>query len=407
MANYVSKFEIDTGNNTVEIELREPDYINAEEYGAIADGVTDCTEAINKAILAAEVHPFKKRVILPHKDTRYVVNGSISLKSGVILDGCGSILYRNDDNDLPLIETSLIAGIGSEISEAVVRNLTITEALNISTKASAIVLYSCFNCIIEKVTIVSWRGVGVYTMNASKCIIRNSRFMSIKGAQAVGLDWDEYDEYYDDIHAYNTVENCYFNFIDLDAVICNDTYSRIINNDMSYCGMDVSSAAGAIGACGIWSFGAQVGDGAFIYGNDIHDCTESGIAMNSANNVQISNNKCYNHKLAGIYTSGSGVSINGNIVYNNGNSTTTLNPTVWRKSGIAILAGASKVTVTGNICFDDRGDAATQTYGIDLLDNISLVVVSGNIMQPSKDGNIASAIASGGSEKVLYAGLNQ
>ncbi len=63
------------------------------EFGAIGDGVTDCTEAVQKAFDAAR--DCKGKIVVP--PGRYAVKGDLKLRGeGVSLVGCSAWSYRND-----------------------------------------------------------------------------------------------------------------------------------------------------------------------------------------------------------------------------------------------------------------------------------------------------------------------
>lgn len=99
IANYsalFAEFQIRLAN--VESKVAElSTYVTPEMFGAVGDGVTDDTEAIQEAINNAKA---TKLFVVKFASKTYLCTDTINMAEGVILEGVNSIVWNNDNSTI-------------------------------------------------------------------------------------------------------------------------------------------------------------------------------------------------------------------------------------------------------------------------------------------------------------------
>jgi putative cofactor-binding repeat protein len=144
--------------------------VNPLDFGAMGDGATDDTAALNAAAIAAT----GKVLALPAGT--YVVSSVISLFSGTVVRGAGSTTVIS----LASGDISAFQALGQ--SGVTVSDLKIFASRTGTTAYKAGILFqACTNSLVENVEMdgLSWAGVFLY--NTSNTTVRDSRFYGWRG----------------------------------------------------------------------------------------------------------------------------------------------------------------------------------------------------------------------------------
>lgn len=315
-------------------------FVNVQEYGAIGDGITDDTAAIQAAINASA-----NRTIYVPAGT-YLISDTLTFNAKpCIFEGAavktdnnnnttadgGSVLYLKDSTNKDLILVTDTSG--GRQGNVLIRHLVLEGNKTNNSSGNGIVIDSVRLVTIEKCRIRRFKESGIHTLatysanGVNICIIQNNEIL------------------------YNDSRG-------IRGTVLGDSF--ILGN--------------SIGVSG--SQGITVSGGVQISNNHVYLSGANGIAI-AGNGSVVLNNRVANSTQDGINISGATHSIVvGNTVENNNQGATS-------KSGISI-ATSTNLIVVGNNCFDDQG-SPTQTYGIEVKDTTSTGVIqnnhgSGNVM---------------------------
>lgn len=373
--------------------------INVKEFGAVGNGISDDTAAINNAIETAK-SSLIKTVYFPAGE--YKVSSTLFYynKLTFVGDGVESTTIKADKNfysDLFYIRLyyGIIAPKEKYQNNFTIKDLTINgNRDNQNIPVFGIFGYWSDRTTVSNVNVIDVNGIGVGFAGSTNSLVENTNVRD-SGATLPGL-WCGIDNRTD----VGGVENVMFDHVssinsDLDGIILNCPNSTIQNSRFDNNGLNKGDS-GALGAGAIYN--DENYKNVRILNNYIGKSTEFGINMVLTDSF-ISNNTIENQNLAGIYLrpgtgeSSKGVTITGNFIRNNAISDTMV--AAYPKSGIA-LDKSSNITITGNIITDDR-NVKKQRYGIEQFDSVGVsnnIAISGNVLSPNLTGaeNVTSKI---------------
>lgn len=336
------------------------DVVSVKDFGAVGDGVTDDTAAINAALSAAAA--VQRAVFMPAGT--YLVSGVLAVPSGITLYGAGwnTVIKRKDNTSYsPIVSLASFSHL---------RDLCIDgNAANQTVIAYAVLGYRVEHARVTNVKVYNNYGIGVGWSESADCVCTRVTVDGCKAnlpgfwnsRQTVGSFWMDGRHRYIDCVSINN---------QLDGLILNTPNNTIIGG--RYCKNGYGGSYGAaLGAGGIYTEDGAVQDGLTIIGANCSDNTEQGINV-SANNAVIIGNTCNGNQLTGILLKGgTGLKCIGNTCNENGWYTGSSNPNVWLRAGITISPDVSHSVVANNTCVDRRGASATQEHGIRFGNNIS------------------------------------
>jgi len=343
--------------------------VKSAPYNATGDGVTIDDSAIQSALNAAGTLATsigRANVYIP--SGTYILSNYIDIPSNVTVFGAGIATILKKSSNISRISNLAIRNVLN--SNVYIADLKVDGNKSFANVANqdnyGILTYLSNNIIVDNVLVSNVYGIGLgfsdSTHNLAKNVkvensgnVKSGLWNGASNSGAVG------NHYY---------INCESTNNDLDGFIFgtsgNYVYGgRFYNNGK----VTYPSLGGALGAAGIYgNYSANIGNivivDAVCFGN-----SESGIDLR-AENVIITRCVTYNNGLTGIRTEGfsNNITVANCIVYNNGaNTSISINPQYWSKSGIA-FDGTSNLYIIDNYIGDTRqGNAKTQKYGIEFM----------------------------------------
>jgi len=347
--------------------------VNAKSYGALGDGSTDDSAAIQAALNSSF-----GTVFLP--PGTYICGARIDIPVNKALQG-----YAKSNTILKRKAAANIDAIVRLSSGGSIRSLTVDgNHPNIGSASNhcyGILSYSNNDIGLRDLVVRDTYGIGV-GLNYIKGAIINSVNVLTTANYQPGF-WVSNSKSV-------TMADCLAASNALDGLLfTNVTSLRVGGCKFNSNGLSLPLGSGALGAGGIYC--ASSATDVIISDTEASYNTEDGINV-LANNITVS--RCYLHdnNLSGvILRTSSNVNVCDSTILNNGNSTNVSNPGVWGKSGIC-LDGVSQANIVGNIIEDNRVDK-TQKYGVEELTNAtsSNVVCIGNLMSNNKLGEASGA----------------
>lgn len=328
---------------------------NVLDYGAVGDGVTNDTTAIQAALTAAT----GGNLFIP--PGTYLISGSgITIPSNITISAYGATFKASSTPTVDLLK-------GVSKTNIVIEGLTING--NDYTVATNIGLLAFQN------------GTNITIRDCS--IVKFDRFgFILNGGSHVNV----LDCYFDKTTAAATQNQAILVSSSANPV----TDVQITGNILLRSGMDVSMSRSFICNNNIrnWKFGAGITTeqdstctSLFINGNycsggtgtDVNGFNCGGIE-NWAAFSTISNNYCVDNSGSGIDQGGKQCTVTGNLCVNNGRT---------GGSGISMRYGtatynSTRSTVTGNVAYDSNGASATQLYGIEEQSSLQYMTYIGN-----------------------------
>lgn len=381
-----------------------PGIYNVRNYGAVGDGVTDDTDAFNRAIIAAEGGPPGSQVVTPAGT--YYISRTLDI-SGVLLNGLPAGGWAGDSTPLPRIVvnnrftngpvikargSSSVNGLAFEMPQPAgsayvagpivlisggggvhLTNLRMTSPyMGISTDTNV----NTGRVQIENVFIVNPRKAGVYlTRSFDVSTIRN-------------------------VHIWNNNENYTFNNATGFALARNDEvrldHCSVVALYQAYQFIYETYPDGAAGNA--WAGMADC----------MSDSCQFGILVNSVKTLRVTGGSFWNHwrcvDVEGpghVIVSGADLQSNGDCaVVVNGGDSYTMTGCALRKSGTqwssvykARLSGGASALVA-NCTFDNTSS------GITIGSSMTNFIVTGNIFQPSPYTAINN-MAGTGAQKIV------
>jgi hypothetical protein len=344
--------------------------VNAKSYGATGNGVTDDSTALQAALNSS----FGSVYLEPGT---YICASRIDVPANKVLLGASksnTIIKRKAgaSNDV----------IVRVLSGANIRSITVDgNYSNIGTASNhcyGVLAYSNTNGVIQDIVVKDTYGIGVGINYSDRIALSNvDVYSTSKNQPGFWIANSKNVVVIDCLAASNALDGLLFS----SAIGLRIQGCRFNSN-----GLSLPVGAGALGAAGIYC--ASSSSNVTISDTEASFNTEDGINI-AANNVVVSSCYLHDNQLSGIvFRESSNVNIADNIIMNNGNNSTLLNPSVWGKSGIC-LDGVVQANVVGNIVEDNR-ITKTQKYGVEELTNASSsnVVCIGNQMSNNLLGQV-------------------
>lgn len=413
---------------------------NVKDYGALGDGATDDTSAINDAITACNAAG--GGIVTIPEGTYIIGSGGVVLKSNVILRGVG---YSSSLKLKDATTANVIYYPGSQISRAGIEYLQVDG--NKSGQSNGVdleqygVAVNGSDCWMDHVWIHDtqrsatfltgprWDISHVYVKDAGKAGAGGSiigRSGIVLGDSVATTSSRVHDCFVDTVLEHgiklydgttdSSVENClvtgsgdrgiYIEGGDSVSVIGNQCYSNAV------CGIFIGASGHAGNDCVVSGntirnttghgilLTAQAGG--VVSGNSVNGSSQYGIYATDSSRVTVSGNECHGNGTSGGYAGislyqSSNCSITGNVSSNNGT-------TGSRGYGIYTWDGGTASinnVISGNRCFDTAsGTSKKQAYGVLTANSSDYVVLAGNDLS----GNFTAAYSLTGSNNTIDTG---
>ncbi len=357
--------------------------VSVRDYGAVGDGTTDDTNAIQSAITAAG----NNGIVLGAKGDTYLISSS-----GVSISSLTSLKMLGNGAKIKIgsVATQAPAGLGSTAIFLDSCTNVVFSGWDIDGNAIAsniIGVKGCTDCEVSFNRINSGGLSGViFALNNTRSRYLFNRVSTTTGAaRGMWLGNFNTSQMETDMQVIgNTVTGC-----PATGIVCASVGGRISNNHVSA----LTAGSGIIfgGGNGFSSkYLTITGNTCRGIGTNGHGIQSDVIYSTSADvpiGIVISNNICELNEGDGIFcTYLNGGAITGNVCINNNAG--------GSGSGHGIdIDEAEEVTVSGNYCCDTRsGGSRTQSNGINVIANIG----TGNIKNLSISGNICHNNATSG-----------
>lgn len=375
---------------------------NVKNYGALGNGSTDDTAAIQAAIAAA---PTSGAIMyFPHGV--YIAGPIYLTKSNLVFI-----------SDSPATELKLKNGSNADFITIAANDITFKNMVINGNNANNSTLGCCLvpfgddikitNCEIKDAV-----AFGIYGVDGERLYIENNY---IHGCGNIGVLIGVAGYTYSNVYIKNNTlasNGCH-------GICVGNGATAIATNVVIEGNNSINNGSLAAGGGGIWAVAgadkvkiignnclANHGDNIGIEGSTnvivannessaatgpTADPVNSGVAISAgATGIVVSGNRCENNSAAGIIVRGSSskVTITGNQCVNNSQQT------AGDFHGIQIdtisppdVGSGSKITITGNVCYDDQA-TKTQGYGLKIDSNAFDVIAQGNMLQGNKDGSV-------------------
>jgi parallel beta-helix repeat protein len=373
-----SKFaDIDNNNNSVVSQLAEKtkqlqNFVSVEQFGAVGDGVTDDTTAIQDAINSNVAK-------IVFDGTKTYIAKDIKIPSNKIIDGNGATIKLLDNANTAIFTNSNYND--GENSNIEICNLHLDGNYSNQSNYNSTTESDWFflNCIylkgvnrvkIHNLIAEKSAGICIYTNNCKDIEIFGC---STKYSNRHSGITCAYSSYYGFTKIYNNL--CNYNNLDgIEAPSNSEVYSNNCSNN------GVCAYTGDLPAAGIY-LGANISN-VKIYGNECNYNSGMGIEVNTGSNNNIFGNICkYNRQHGIILNETMRSQVNNNICVNNGQDTAGTYNGIWFGSFIA-GSTARYITAIGNICYDDQA-TKTQSYGLCSV-NTDYNTIIGNRLEGNK-----------------------
>jgi parallel beta-helix repeat protein/putative cofactor-binding repeat protein len=151
---------------TVQAKLRE--YVSVKDFGAVGDGVTDDTAAIQAALTTG------KTVYAPAVASYYKITSALTLNSNqrIFGDGVGSQIRQITSL------ANVISATGK--SGIIIENLYLycSGTFTNYNTGSGVILLSCSQSIVRGCLVSNHRGAGVNIYSSNECLVENNTFIN-------------------------------------------------------------------------------------------------------------------------------------------------------------------------------------------------------------------------------------
>lgn len=414
---YTLNYLMDALGSLPEIVLNG--FADIRDYGAVADGETDCSSAIAAALAAND------RVLVPASEDGFFVANPIAVASGKIIQGSHPTKSQLIVTLAAMPVLQLPAGSkGTKVSNLTIQRraavVTGGNAIEVADGADSVTLGALiltghhvaikvgtgWNCKITNTTMTDG-GHGVYvgptisgeaTWTISHCVAAyNSQhgYLFKPELAATAVQFGELSNSY---AVYNTGYGC--------ALLGAETNSghslRVLGGAFSFNGShniyldSYGTRNRVVGAscsgAGSLSTGPRTSqDPATLNGCGIYiTANNTGVAIQGAT--------CEGNTLSGVRLLGGSQVVQACTMSNNG---TNVNAVVAARSGIHVATGAPRLV--GNVCGNLRTAEATQLYGIFLADHNAASVVAGNACTGNTTAQVQNTLGAANANGVVTA----
>jgi parallel beta-helix repeat protein len=425
------------GGAQTNVQAKLAQTVSVLDFGAVGDGVTDDTAAIQAAVDAANVVTFPKT-----PSGIYLVSNTIRLSDFARLTFDNNVTVKLADNsDVPIISNADSVGgnVGIEIyggifdanktnqtgnfgtldfdniTKCIFSNVYIQGGSSDNTISNgAFAINNSTNCLLENCTVANAQSEGLYLINCSEFRIIGGEYFNTVGGSGCATNVGGQHLFVGVYSHDNAATNFSINGNNQTLLSCiSENGGGIVFGHSG----DPSSFSEAIG-CRI---NAATGNGILVaaesIGVTISGCTVSntsdggvpgegiGIRLSdNSTNCVVSNNVVFESDYSGIFVSqiaagdNGGSVIDGNYCFSNGRSGIEINDQTEKcvisnnvcenngqnqtAFGIDIVTGANNNLVIGNRCYDSQG-VKTQSVGLVVNGNYNLI--SDNILFGNKD----------------------
>jgi parallel beta-helix repeat protein len=370
--------------------------IDPEWFGAVPNGVTDSTTAIQAAVNASSGGTLRFR------SGTYIVSTAISLPSAITVDGYYATLKVADGSVINLFSAVSKSGV-------FIRNLVLDgNKAAIAGDSSGIVLVSCSDVVIENCNVHDFTNVGIVAATAltrariTGCSVIDCGEAGASSKHGIFL----YGAITDAIIDGNYVEGASEEGILVSSNgVADVARVNILNNVVKDCGGigiylagDAAHYAtncvmvGNTGTGCVDQVELAYGDGCTVSGNVGNDGTVDGVALQFCKDCTVTGNTANDNGVRGINIQDSTrITVTGNTAFSNNNDNIAGIP------GIS-LYGATYCTVVGNTASETGG--GHQKYGI--AEATAVGAPNYNLIEGNRcDGNETSAYLIAGANSHL------
>lgn len=322
------------------------DFLSVKDFGAVGDGVTNDTAAIQQAISVAQA--LHKYVYLPA--ATYLVSGTLSVSApvGIVGEGMGrSIIQITSSQSVPVIQVA--NGASTAAASSLFKDFTINSTVTTASGCDGLQIQGGINFAVERVQVSgTYNGINV--------------------TQATGGAWIS------DTFVNNTTNNGIM--VDAGNMLVKDSWVINCGNYGYYFTSNTNQSAGLI-VVGDTAFNNNAGN--FIFdGNATHNIIDLIVSNDTASTspngpgfrintygayIAISNIIC---ELAGMTSSDVYVSAQ-NALYvtvNNLGAITITNPMMFGAGGNGIEVDCSYWNLTGGYAVNNNQAAGAQNAGL-------------------------------------------
>lgn len=333
--------------------------INASDYGAKGDGVTDDSAALNAAFAAASV---KKGTVILLPGT-YLVGATINIPNGVSLQGVGQPTLKVKDGSTA--DPALLSS--NATSDSIISGVKLDgNRSNASGFSNVCLIYNATRVVYENCYFTNCRGIALYMNGAVNSGSRYCKFYDNGTLNRVTSQSSDRKQSFACTSC--TAPFALFNDIQTGGL---DLISFTGSSDISIIGNRcVDNDSGSIYL--------STNNGGVVSDNRVNNCAGvvaaaggNGIDIHDCNDLVVTGNYCYKNGAAGILVAGNSnrVSITGNVCKSNKQVASVNN----HRGGITFELSSgttmSDIVVSGCLCDDDQGASTTQLYAIDCLNS--------------------------------------
>jgi polygalacturonase len=378
-------------------------YLNVQDptYGAVGDGLSNDTTAIQAAFTAASTLGVRV-VVIPRTANWYKITSSLVVPSNVVVYLLGTLKLASGSTNAQIlnlgsnvsilgpgtVDCSNVAGTAgiyaSGSTNIYIRDITSTNAANWPVNIAA-----CTNVTLEDCTFSNSGASAEFAGASTNC-------WAIR-CQIYGIN-DQGFAFYGGVTDSGIVDSLSYNNNYTGIALLSDQYQSapckriLISNNICHDNMASGIEIGnAPGAAGNHSDVSVVGN--VLHNNSKNPTFASALGVFNVNRALVSNNQIYNDGASSSQTFGIGVAacstvmISNNDIHNTGQGGTS-------GIGIYVVAGVSSIVISGNFIYDDQATktmasaiGGTATSKVTVVNNILGSTIGAAITLPTGSGN--------------------